>query len=71
MAFAAGLALAGLSKSLWTALALVRQIDRAGPKQIGTTEPLMIVGSGANHCPRDGLAAPLRMIHHTTVLTAT
>ena len=38
-----------------------------GYVKIGTTGPLVLVGSGPGHCPRDGLAAPLRMFHHTSV----
>ena len=48
-------------------LMLAKQIGQAEDTKIGTTGPLMLVGSGLGHCPRDGLAVPLRMFYHTTV----
>ena len=48
-------------------LMLARQIRQAEDTDIGPTGLLVLVGFGFGHCPRDGLAAPLRMVYHTTV----
>ena len=40
---------------------------QAKDMKIGTTGPLVLVGSGFGHCQRDRLAAPLHMFYHTTV----
>ena len=50
----------------WLVLALAGKL--AGQSyEIGTTGPLMLVGFGVSHCPWDGLVAPLRISHDTTV----
>ena len=57
----------GYTSGLWLVLMLAKQIGQVEDMKIGTTGPLMVVGSGFGHCPRDGLAAPLCMFYHTTV----
>ena len=50
---------------LWLLSALVGQVGQV--EEIGTTGPLILVGSGFSYCPRDGLADPVCMFYHTTV----